>query len=361
MVDLIWFFLPMIVILGIVTSYTDIKHGKIRNKWIIIALAYSLVVYLSITIYLDITGTIQVHYLIETLASVFLSLFVAVLFWIGNYWSAADGKLFVAFSALIPLSIYNFGYVKYFPAINILINSFFVVSIVLLFQMIKKGKMVHYKSALKGLFSLRNILQIFAMIFLVHWIIKLVFSILNVGSSLLVYLVLIMLLFPLLTRVLLKNKLILYLAILSRLLLDRSIFNLGFIKEYGLLTLLYFLVMIFIIRLGSEVFSTHVKIKDIKEGMVFADCIIQKGGKYVVSSHDSEDSAKYEHFIEVLSEGISSDQLQKLRGAHKDNLLVFEKVRVLTHTYFAPHLFIGAILTIMVKGNILVFIRYIFS
>ena len=39
---LIYWFLPMILLLGIVTSYEDIKFGKIRNKWIILALAYSI-------------------------------------------------------------------------------------------------------------------------------------------------------------------------------------------------------------------------------------------------------------------------------------------------------------------------------
>ena len=33
--------LPVIIILGIVTSYQDIKFGKIKNKWISLALIYS--------------------------------------------------------------------------------------------------------------------------------------------------------------------------------------------------------------------------------------------------------------------------------------------------------------------------------
>ena len=36
---LIYWFLPMILFLGIVTSYEDIKFGKIRNKWVISAYA----------------------------------------------------------------------------------------------------------------------------------------------------------------------------------------------------------------------------------------------------------------------------------------------------------------------------------
>ena len=40
---MILYFLPMIIFLGIVTSYDDIKTGKIRNKWIAFALAFSAV------------------------------------------------------------------------------------------------------------------------------------------------------------------------------------------------------------------------------------------------------------------------------------------------------------------------------
>ena len=47
MIDIkIWLFLPAILFLGATTSYEDIKHGKIRNKWIISAIVYAAIVYI---------------------------------------------------------------------------------------------------------------------------------------------------------------------------------------------------------------------------------------------------------------------------------------------------------------------------
>ena len=40
--SIIFYFLPGILVLGIITSIEDIKSGKIRNKWIIWAFIYSL-------------------------------------------------------------------------------------------------------------------------------------------------------------------------------------------------------------------------------------------------------------------------------------------------------------------------------
>lgn len=37
---LIYWFLPMVLFLGIITSYEDIHSGKIRNKWIIAGFVY---------------------------------------------------------------------------------------------------------------------------------------------------------------------------------------------------------------------------------------------------------------------------------------------------------------------------------
>jgi len=51
MIDILWFFLPGILILGSITSYEDIKFGKIRNKYIIAALAYAVLVYLGFILF----------------------------------------------------------------------------------------------------------------------------------------------------------------------------------------------------------------------------------------------------------------------------------------------------------------------
>ncbi|MEM4245365.1 MAG: hypothetical protein QXR60_04145, partial [Candidatus Nanoarchaeia archaeon] len=70
---LLWF-LPAILFLGLISSYTDIKQGKIKNKHILIALIYAVVVYLII-ISLS-TTQVRVSYFLELIVMGILALIV---------------------------------------------------------------------------------------------------------------------------------------------------------------------------------------------------------------------------------------------------------------------------------------------
>ena len=46
----------MIIFIGAVTTYEDIKTGKIRNKWVVIGLIYALLVNFLIFFFVRLTG-----------------------------------------------------------------------------------------------------------------------------------------------------------------------------------------------------------------------------------------------------------------------------------------------------------------
>ena len=78
-------FLPMILFLGIITSYEDIKYGKIRNKWIIPAVIYAIVVnFLLFFIYFFfVKGQMpRIGYLVELFISVVISLVLGFVLWL---------------------------------------------------------------------------------------------------------------------------------------------------------------------------------------------------------------------------------------------------------------------------------------
>ena len=68
--DLRLIFLPIILFLGIVTSYEDWKEGKIRNKWLLIAFGLGIVA--NVVLYSN--GIITMNYLGQSLLYAFFAL-----------------------------------------------------------------------------------------------------------------------------------------------------------------------------------------------------------------------------------------------------------------------------------------------
>ena len=97
---LVTWFLPMLLFLGGVASYEDIREGKIRNKWILLGLCYGTIVY----VYLLIANPplLNIHELLPVLINAFLALCMGFLLWHLGLWSAGDAKLFFVLAFLLP-------------------------------------------------------------------------------------------------------------------------------------------------------------------------------------------------------------------------------------------------------------------
>ena len=72
--ELINYFLPAIIALGVITSYEDLKYGKIKNKYVISSLIYSLIVNIIVIIYIAFMGGwINYLYLVEWFTGIILA------------------------------------------------------------------------------------------------------------------------------------------------------------------------------------------------------------------------------------------------------------------------------------------------
>ena len=96
---MIIYFLPAIILLGLITSYEDIKFGKIRNKWIVFSLCYTFIVYLILISYYYFNSMLSLGYLIELLTNFIFVVLIGFGFWYFKLWTTGDGKLFIAFAA----------------------------------------------------------------------------------------------------------------------------------------------------------------------------------------------------------------------------------------------------------------------
>lgn len=141
-----YLFLPVLFFIALITSYQDLRYGKIKNKWIILGLIYGLSLVaiffvwdlvahpLSQFYYLKIKHlsanspmpvfTVSLPYLKALIINFFLSVAVAFLMWWLRAWSAGDTKLFFVLALLLPLKYYTKTYFPFFPALALLTNIF---------------------------------------------------------------------------------------------------------------------------------------------------------------------------------------------------------------------------------------------
>jgi len=121
-------FLPAIFFVGLISAYEDITLSRIKNKWVILGIAYAasgyLLLYgLSFFKLVD-YGGLNSSYLVSCAVNFVISVMVAYSFWKCGVWAPGDAKLFIAYSLLIPLDFYAKGYINYFPAAVLLFNIF---------------------------------------------------------------------------------------------------------------------------------------------------------------------------------------------------------------------------------------------
>lgn len=135
-------FLPVLFLVGIVTSYQDIKYGKIKNKWIVAGLVWGLGIYSASYLWIFIgdhsiflpkaSNYISYLYLNYALINALISLAIGYGSWYFDMWSAGDAKLFFIFSLLLPLTYYSRTYLAFYPSFALLLNIFIPVLIYLL-------------------------------------------------------------------------------------------------------------------------------------------------------------------------------------------------------------------------------------
>lgn len=114
-----YFLISVALLIGALTTYEDIKFGKIRNRWILIGLV------IGIGTQLGLIGSIfSGDYILKVYLNAGVALLLGYLIWRFNGWSAGDAKLFFVFSLLLPLKFYGRSFLPVFPSLVILINTF---------------------------------------------------------------------------------------------------------------------------------------------------------------------------------------------------------------------------------------------
>jgi len=368
MINTLYFFLPMILLLGAVTTYSDIKEGKIRNKWIIAGLLYAIIVNIILFMWLSFTpGEVpRSEYFLELFLTFLFSLIVGYSMWHIGMWTAGDAKLFTVFSALLPLSVYTYGHVQNFSSFNILINTFvpfFVVYTVMMLTKTSVKQKIHY--LVKSL-QPRELFSVLLFLFAFSWLLQFVYPLFNIPSNYFLNIFLLFLILILLEKIL-SGKIIYFMVGISaiRLILDPNLFNFAMWITLGLTMLGFIFLRFFILYMGFDFMTKQVDVGLLKPGMVPAQMVYKDRDKYTrqnilhfsMLSYLKDSTWKRDYLFETAAEGLTKEDVKKLKNLK----LGFEHLRIYNTLSFAPYLFGGVLLTLLFSGNMFISLVIYFS
>lgn len=113
-----WSLFIFVIAVGVLSSISDIKYGKIYNKMVLLAFIIGLP--LIVINYLVFSKDISIIYIINLL----ISAIIGFLFYNLRIWAAGDGKLWILIVYLMPLSMYMTSDNNLFPSLAFLTYSF---------------------------------------------------------------------------------------------------------------------------------------------------------------------------------------------------------------------------------------------
>ena len=358
MINPLWFFIPGILILGIFTSYTDIKYGKIKNKAILFALIYALLANLFVIFIIKMP--ISNDYIFHSIGNLFSALILGFVMWYIGVWTAGDGKLFLAFAALVPLFVYNEqSFIPYFQSMNILINTFFPVFIFYFFKLLIKTSWKEKKEALKQVLNIKILIGLAVSLFVFLWFDRLVYFLIGKPMNLFLEIFLIFLIFIFLEKIFSKKIFIFLIALaVLRLVFDRTVYSLGFLKLFISIFALFLFFRMFLLNLGFFSLTMNIEVKNLKPGMMPAEMIHFERKKYTkrkiiyFSFFDYLRESRTKGEFDFQAEGLTKKGINKIKRLAKKHKNL-KNIRIQQTMPFAPFLFLGAVLTLIGSGNFL--------
>lgn len=332
----------MVVIVCTLSSYTDIKEGKIYNKHIMVFLSIGIIVQL---VYLIIMNRALVNLYIVNLGS---TIIFSILIYFFGIWSAGDAKLVITIITLIPMEIYNVNSKNIFPGFStiiiIFLCGFFYLIIESVFLYIKDICSGKNKKNIKVDVTKKVILKI-----LYAWIISInlncvlsyyfkSFYLNNIGLCMIFNALLVLYLAKfssnkkLLFSVIFVGSLI---YIISNTCLGRS--NVHF----NVRLLLLIVVMILARILCGKYNYKKVYIENLRVGMVLSSST-------VLNFLSSRTKGLPLDASENTKSRLTLDQIESIKRWQKSKKCM-DYVIILRQLHFAPFIFLGTVISIIIK------------
>lgn len=307
------------ILFGVISSFTDIRDGKIRNRHILIFLIVGLLINACAVIWSQ-------KNIMPIIMNIVFGTIVGYLFYAINIWTPGDGKMFMVYNFLVPVNQWtNLNS-------NILVNTILIAFIYLTVAAIKRGDILNSFKVL----SIKLLLNVAISLFSFFWLVDMIFFFLNLQRNFFLSFILSMVLF-MATEKIFNRKIMLFKFFLCglRLIFDTSWMALGFWLSFVWVFGIFLLLRFIIIEMGYLAFTREIEPKRLKEGMILANVVYE----------DTVKDARFHSVFDfvrnnISTEGLNKDDIKKLRRINKN-------VRVVETMPFAPFMFIGAALSLV--------------
>jgi Flp pilus assembly protein protease CpaA len=347
------YYLLAILLVSVFISYEDFKKSVIRNKYLtLLSLILLLYFIQNFSFYAEIAKTFLINFS--------LTLFITFLLYFVGFWPAGDAKLFIIYSLLIPLEIFNFSQ---YPVMDLLINTFVPIFFIYMFLAFLRSDREKIMDSFKYAFEPYKIFLIATIFLGLAWFITLPLAMIGIPVNLFTFIVLLFLIIEIVDRIIPINLEFFYVFVaIIRLIIDyKNIYTFSFMKQLFLVILVFLFFRFFVLRLAFYLNTKKVKIEDLKEGMRIAEGIseMEREGKRVFEKIELIHYAVYDFlyhkrkkFIhEIGDEGLTKEDVNKLKRLREKGEIPFDEVLVHQQMPFAIFLLIGFLLTLYFKGD----------
>jgi len=375
-------FLILLIFIGILTSYSDIKYGKIRNTHLLTGLLYIFSLYLFLLYYSHfiIYQSGNFKYIAELIINGSIALLVGYLLWHFNLWAAGDAKLVAIYALTVPLNYYSKNYISYFPAASLLLDTFLFICltfflkiiytfIIFCFRSFKKGKPLtllfskkNYKIIKRTIIDTGKMLLIFTCFFLTTQYLMLKINtafqiqLFNFLPAYILFFVIQIMILKKLT----KNIFLIIFIILAGLLSSIALIT---SNQTNILisTIKSSVIFILFLNLGARLIYLYIdnrEIKNIKPQELRPGDFLAPQSLFKLKNK-LKTKIKINNFGLIRADGLTKDQVIKAKKIFKDNL---KKELYICRTFpFAPFMFAASIFTVLAKKSFLSFLLAFFS
>lgn len=359
----------LLLTVGFIASYFDLKKGIIPNNLIIKAFLLGFLFYLFFFFYdLYFLQTKEIiDYLPIALLNGFIGVIIGYLLWNFNFWSAGDGKLFGLYSFLLPLEFYSEAYINYFPSFSLLVNLFIPLIVFLIIKVLiyaikkrkylfKKLKETHFwekEKLIKFLFKFISLFSNFLFFIILIQGIYLGTGYFGFKTNPFLVFIPLVLFFKIFRKVIEKNekfqvvKYIVILPFLGYLLAEGDYQNM----IYYFRMVIFFMAIFYLLKKSLNLYVSEEETKEVKAINVEKGMILTKEWKDYFSEKITklDKKGKDEHFKKMSAEGLTKRQAQIIRELFNNDSNY--TIEICNYFPFAPFLLMSALISITTSSS----------
>jgi len=276
---------------------------------------------------------------------------------------AGDSKLFFAYSFLVPLGIYEYGFIEYFPSITIIMNTLLPAFAYFFIRLMQITDMEEKKEIFKKTVNAKSLSGIAILLFGFYWGIFYIMGTLGISmTGFMGPIIAILAIYYLAKRSGIDiTKAAITLCILRIIFDYQGLMSISFWISFAAMIAMFTFLVNFVPELGRFMFSQEKKISELREHMMPQEAIVRKGKKYVKVPLSKTVETGKGFLVDYKASGLTKDDIYTLKQLRKDKMLNFKTIIVQQTIPFAPLMFAGVLLTVLMSGNAYGFIyNYLF-